>query len=316
MSAVTWVFGDDSFRVAEMIRVLPQRLKVETIDRLPDGASNAAVVQSVLGVSLLGGIKLIVSKDPQFLTSPSAPESIRFIESTLAAIPDGHYLLLVSSRSVDGRTKGAQLLKKLATVHELNSFKEWESGKVREWLTERVRSKGIVVSPDGIDLMIDTVGFETGILDQLVNTLAVYAGGSSKIDVSTVMAVLGARSGSIFRLTEALRANAHPVVVKELGALAEDGEDSVKILGIVAATLHQCLVTLEMMRQGKPFQDIGTVLERHPYSIQKGAAELKKHHTVERLSGMLVRLHALDLAFKSGQMAEAGMVPLIAGALK
>ncbi len=316
MSSVTWIYGDDLFRVAEFIRVLPQRLKVETVDRLPDGASNEALIQSVLGVSLFGGIKLIVAKDPHCLTSPSSPESSRFIETTFTSIPKGHYLLLVSSKSVDGRTKGAQLLKKLSTVHELTSFKEWESGKVREWLVDRARSKGVAVSPEGVDLMIDTVGFETGGLDQLLNTLAVYAGDGAKIDVPTVMAVLGARSGSIFRLTEALRANAHSIVVNELVALADDGEDAVKILGIVASTIHQCLVTLEMMQQSKSFQDIGTVLERHPYSIQKGAPDLKKYHTVAGLSGVLVRLQSLDLAFKSGQLAEIGMIPLIAGVLK
>lgn len=316
MTSLTWVYGDDVFRVGEFVRSLQHRFAVDVVDRMPDGVDNDTLAQSILGVSLLGGRKLIVAKDPACLTQASNPESVRFLESTASSVPPGHFLVFISTKSVDGRTKAAQFLKKRAETHEFATFKEWELGKAREWLMAQAKARGIGIASDAVDLILDTVGFETGVLDQLLGTLRVYAGGVSRLDVAMVTSVLGTRSGSIFRLTEALRVNLKVQVVTELVALDEDGEEPVKILGIVASTLHQCLVTLEMMGQGRSFQDIGSVLERHPYSIQKTAPELKRAHSVSGLLEMLARLHEIDLAFKSGELSESGMVPLIAAAVR
>lgn len=316
MSSVVWLQGDDAYRRAEFAQHHSLKLGVETVDRLPDGASNSLLAQSILGVSLLGDSKLVVAKDPQFLTSPSAPESIRFVETVVAHVPSGHYLLLISSKSVDGRTKAVQALKKCAQVHEFTAFKEWEFGKVREWVLSKVQSRKLSISPSAVDLVIDTIGFDTGLLDQTLETLAVYCLDVGKIEIASVVAVLGARCGSIFRLTEAMRVRKHLEVVKELVALEDEGEDPVKMIGIIGATLHSYLVTLEMLSTGHSFQEIGGVLERHPFSIQKGAPELKKHYTISQLTGMITQLHDLDYLFKSGQLSAKGMMPLMAGVLR
>ena len=133
MSSVVWVYGEDAYRASEFSKSYPRTLGVDTVDRLPDGVANVVLAQALLGVSLLGDKKLVIAKNPQFFLNPSSPESLQLIDDVIGRIPSGHYLLLITTKGGDGRTKGVQALKKVSKVHEFPSFKDWEYGKVREW---------------------------------------------------------------------------------------------------------------------------------------------------------------------------------------
>ena len=311
MASVTWAYGDDAFRVREFAKGLPSKLNVETVDHLPDGASNGSIMDAVLGVSLLGTTKLVVVRDPAFLSAVTSPDSLTMV-TQLASIPQGHYLLILSTKTVDGRTKLAQALKKVTEVHEFTSFKEWEGAKVREWLVGQLNGLQRHMPPAAMELLLDTVGKDIGVLQRTLDTLVTYAG-DSPITVDTVTAVVGARSGSFYRLTEALRVKDRKVIFQELLQLEAD-EDAVRILGTVSATMHQFIMTLELMRQGKTFQEIGGVLERHPFVIQKSVPDIKRHYTIETLAAIIHRLQSLDLGLKSGEISPSGAMALLAGA--
>lgn len=315
MSSVHWVYGDDGYQVMSFVREFSHSSSYETVDRLPDGASNEVVVQAVLGTSLFGEVKLVIAKDPQFLTQLAAPESLRVISDVLSSVPDGHTIVLVSTKVPDGRTKAVQALKKVAKVHEFLQFKDWEQGKVLDWFKSRIRAKHLSISPTALVLILESAGNDTGVLDQTLDLLNVYIGNPREIVVDDVVAVMGARSGSIFRLTEALRLRHHPSVIKELASLEDEGEDPVKILGIVGATLHQFWVTLSLLNEGQTFQEVGTLLERHPYIIQKSAPDIKRHYTVAELGNKILELQTLDHQFKSGQISASGMIPILGAIL-
>ena len=316
MGILHWLTGDDMFRLNNELKKLTHQSDYEFVDRLPDGASHEQLIQSVLGMSLLGGTKLIVAKDPQFLTQPGAPESLKCIDTICRNLPNEHSLVVVSTKSVDGRTKLAQILKKNAKVHEFSTFKEWEWAKIKEWTESQARSLGVPISDDVIDTLIAAVGTDTGKIAQVLDTLSVYGVGKSQVGLTELEAVMGRKVGSIFRLTEALRRNDLAVIAEELDALEKNNDEPVKLMGLVVSTLHAHWMTLLLMSDGGSFADIGSLLERHPYTIQKGFPELKRCHTVDGLGRKLLALSDIDIGFKSGRIAIDTVVPLMIAALQ
>ncbi len=304
--------GTDTHRMKTFLKTLPSTLGVEVVTPLMDGAGYRELVDALFGVSLLGSTNLIIVQDPQFLAQPTHEQSLDTVRQ-ISAIPSGHFLAIVSTKAVDGRTKVAQALKKVATVQSFDAFKEWEGAKFSEWVKGVASQLGIRFHPKALELVVETVGVDTGVARQLIDTVITYDPNQTEITVDTVIEVLGQRVGSYHRLTEALRRQDKVSIATEVFGLASD--DPAKVLGIVSATLHQFAIIRFLTEDGRSADEMAKVVERHPYSVKIAMPDLKRAYTLDGMTTILTRLSQLDIGFKSGQLSGDGMAALLVDCL-
>ena len=152
-----------------------------------------------------------------------------------------------------------QLIQPMATVEEFARLKPKEA---TEWLRGEVRRRGLHMTRNAAQTLVDRAGGDRGALTQAVDKLALYAG-DANVDETIVEAMVPpVRSATIFNLVDAVAERRLADAMRALDGVraSSDYRDEQGILRMIARTYRQIVIAREVLDHGGSNDEIKRVL--------------------------------------------------------
>ena len=252
ISAVYFVAGSDDAAVKKAASALAEKLApgadafglevidggVETVDAAVSQLQET--LQALATLPFLGGSKLVWLKSAAFLADSvtGGSESVLTLLEKLCDFIDsglpGGVTFLVSAVKPDKRRSAYKRLIKAGTT-ELHDkpdlgFRAGEE-EVISWTAQHIRSRGMKISREAIEVLATRVGLDSGQLNNELDKIETAFGLGHPIEARDIREVVSAtRESGIFDIGNAISARDLPLALETLQHLLEQGEKGVGIL--------------------------------------------------------------------------------------
>ena len=174
------------------------------------------------------------------------------LPDVLEQVPPTTVLVFVEDQLRRGNPM-LQLIEPLADAREFARLKPEEA---TEWLRGEVRRRGLHMTRNAAQTLVDRAGGDRGALTQAVDKLSLYAG-EANVDETIVEAMVPAtRSVSIFNLVDAVAERRLADAMRALDGVRADGEPEQRIIQMLARTYRQIVVAREVIDRGGSNEDI------------------------------------------------------------
>ena len=231
---------------------------VETVD--PSISRIRETTQALSTLPFLGGTKLVWLKSASFLADTVAGRSEAVIEElehlcdlVESGLPDG-VTFLMSAPAADKRRSAYKRLTKAGNTLLCDKpslgFGAGEE-EVVTWTAQQLRSRGIKISHDAVEMLAARIGLETVQLHSELDKLEVSLGTGHEITAKDIRELVPAtRESGIFDLGNAISARNLPLALETLEHLFHQGEKGVGILlaSIVPTTRNLLLAKSLLVR--------------------------------------------------------------------
>ncbi len=179
------------------------------------------------------------------------------VEAYLAAPAPDATLVLMAAKP-DKRRKPWKSLLAQAEVHEAAPKR---GRALRSHVEGELRRRGVQLSRDVLDLLIDEVGQDLRRLMGEVDKLEAWVEGRSEITVEDVSALLGQGLGQpLYLLSDAFQARDTPRTLELLERLLGEGEQGPLVVAALHRTLRQVRGAIALRNAGVPAAQIGARL--------------------------------------------------------
>ncbi|MYD74679.1 MAG: DNA polymerase III subunit delta [Chloroflexi bacterium] len=174
------------------------------------------------------------------------------LPEVLEQIPATTILIFVEDELRRGNPM-LQLIEPLADTREFARLKQEEA---LEWLRGEVRRRGLHLTRNAAQTLVERAGGDRGSLTQAVDKLSLYAG-DANVDETIVEAMVPAtRSVSIFNLVDAVAERRLADAMRALDGVRAEGEPEARIIQMLARTYRQIVVTREVIDRGGSNEEI------------------------------------------------------------
>jgi DNA polymerase III subunit delta len=210
--------------------------------------------------------------------------------------------LVLQAEKIDGRKKFFAEFKKRG---ELIEFKRPYENQLGPYVRDEVRAAGKKIDGAAADLLGYLVGNNLQELVSQIEKLCVYCGKKELIGIADVKAIVSdTKVENVFEFTDALGAKDLGQALRMLTSLLRDGEAPLRILGAVSRHYRQLWQVRELLDRKVPSGDLAKASGINPYFLKK-VTDQARNYKVSELKQVFERMLELDLAFKSGGMADA-----------
>ena len=154
------------------------------------------------------------------------------------------------------------------------SFEARKKDALDQAIREYLARCGKTISPDALQLIIDTLGAESAMLYQELEKLALYCGDRAGIRRDDAAAVLsGAEQHNVFQLVEAIGMGDTRASLQRLTALMESGMEPLPILGMISRQFRLLAVVRDALEQGGKTAEIMTMLKEFNKKVSRGKGD-------------------------------------------
>jgi len=298
---IIWLNGVDEARVSYRLAQLSESVSnTHDMDRLDANATLDELWHCLCTDSIFFKPKVVLIKNPWWLFGSLQDKDWNQLSETWGAFPSHHQLWVVSTKKVDMRLKGPSNLKKKSQYEEFTAFEEWDVAKARQWVLATLDSQlGLPILTEAKQVLADYVGTNVGAVYPIMDTLK-GLGVSAGIGISEILLVLGPKAGSLHALTTAIKQRHHANICANIQDLMRNGEDVIKLVATVGSTVE--LLLFVVSHPADSHDIIGKKLGRHPYFIKQTMQDVGNRYAVSELVSMMIDLHHLDMAIKSGRI--------------
>lgn len=128
------------------------------------------------------------------------------LDRTFSALPDASVLLLTTRNKPDGRLKSTKLLQKYGEIREFSLIPPWKEDLIAQQVKQAAFDRGVKLTPEGIDILVEAVGNDTRLLDSELKKLQLYADSTQQtLSAEVVARLVTANTQNSFKLAEAIR---------------------------------------------------------------------------------------------------------------
>jgi DNA polymerase-3 subunit delta len=173
-------WGDDDYRLQQAVKAL----RVKTLDPawesfnydvIPGDGANAAIqaLNQAMTPPFGPGQRLVWLQNTTL--GQRCPEDLLAeLERTLPKLPETTVLLLTSPNKPDGRSKFTKLFKKHGDLQEFATIPPWKTDAIRDQVEQIARERQLLLAPETIDLLAESVGNCTRQLHLELEKLALF----------------------------------------------------------------------------------------------------------------------------------------------
>jgi DNA polymerase-3 subunit delta len=226
----------------------------------------------------------------------------------------GVALILVAA-SVDKRKTAWKRVMERANVVPAEPLK---GAALRRYASELLRRRGLALSPEGVEELLERVGSDLRRLSGELDKLEAYAGPEKrKLGAEEVAAVTGrGMARPLYVLGDAFARRRGDEALPLLGELIDEGEEPLKLLGTLHRSLRQVRAVLALKQARVPRGELLARLRLPPNMAFKLDVLLQAAGawSEPRLRRAFVALERADCRIKSGGEARAAMVAAVAEA--
>lgn len=210
--------------------------------------------------------------------------------------------LVLQAEKIDGRKKFFAEFKKRG---ELVEFKRPYENQLGPYVRDEVRAAGKKIDGAAADLLGYLVGNNLQELVSQIEKLCVYCGKKELIGIADVKAIVSdTKVENVFEFTDALGDKDLGQALRMLTSLLRDGEAPLRILGAVSRHYRQIWQVRELLDRKVPSGELAKASGINPYFLKK-VTDQARNYKVSELKLVFERMLELDVAFKSGGMADA-----------
>jgi DNA polymerase-3 subunit delta len=201
--------------------------------------------------------------------------------------------LILISDTADHRTRIFKAIQKRGQCVELPTFRDYETGKIAAWITERMRSRDKQINQKLATEFVEAVGPEVGILASEVDKL-VLAMGDDSVVTDVHMTVVAGNPVCLRRLIDEGIVRRQPGRAQSLlqQTLASN-EHPLRILNFIIPRIRSLLLA-RLCPAGRRNPELATEVfgPMHPFRLKTLYEEAERFSAVELRSAM----HSLVLA--------------------
>ncbi len=154
-----------------------------------------------------------------------------------AAAPIAETCLVLTAGKLDGR-------RKIATVARKQGFAvdcaELDRRELPRWIEERTRARGHSIDPETADLLAEMAGPELGSVNDAIERLSLYVGGSAPITEDALSeCVVRVRAADTWAVVEAVRSRDLAGALRALSEAYDPRDRGLPLLGALAWSIRQ-----------------------------------------------------------------------------
>lgn len=185
------------------------------------------------------------------------------------------------------------------------------------WIRKRAKERGCTIEPRATMLLAHNIGTNLRQLDQEIQKLKIYRGGSGTITLEDVKTMVPYVQGAdvIFDMVDALGQRKPRVAMQHLHRLLDAGEQHpLQIFGMIVRQYRLLIQVRWLMEQGLTENQIVARLNLHPYVGQKMRSQAT-FFNLEQLRRAYDLLFESDLTIKTGRLTPEAALDLLVAEL-
>ena len=299
--SIIFVYGDEPFLIKEEIKKITTPYQSDQIDHLNNVFELTTLKKMLQSTGLFATSKLIVIKNPFFLSKKLLPKEEKELETLLKNHQNPDIKLLIySTEKLDQRKKFVSYLKKNTQTKQYHAFKDWEQNKIIQWIEYRLKQSQTTIEKEAVFALEQQT---TGSLEQCateINTLLTYIHPKKHITLQDIKLLSGNAKATTYQLTEELKTGHYAKIFNTTNTLMSNQEDPIRLLGLIIATYRLYYQILWLKSINKTDDQIAKQLRKNSYYIK--IISQKLNYTIKECANNLSILAKTDLTIKTGIM--------------
>ncbi|TVL99412.1 MAG: DNA polymerase III subunit delta [Candidatus Brocadia sp. WS118] len=303
-------YGDESFFVHEALSAVKAHVLkgsdpgIALIEFNGDEISGGMLFDELRTVPFFPGINKLVLVDE----ADDFVEKNRGILEKYLQTPASRAHLVLICNKWDKRTKLSTLVDKVGISIECKRLKE---NSLPGWVQTHARQYKKEITALATQKLVEDVGGNLAILDKHLEKLSVYVDGKTTIDERDVDALVGVdRDRTVFELTEAVAQRNVTLALKVLIQMLSHGEDSARIISLLAWQIKRLWRAKQLLQQGENEQKVASELQLIPFFAKRFFEQVKRYSEED-----LAKNHALlletDLKSKTSSLSTHLLLELL-----
>ena len=276
--------------------VLPPGMEPLNLDTLSSETAGAEIVTRCQTIPAFSPRRVVLLKETDRLRTEAWDALLAYLDA-----PSPTTCLIAVADKLEHGHRGLKRMEQVGKVlrFSLPRDEEGRQRQCQQWMRERARQQGKLLSPEAERLLLMLQGPDLLRLSQEVDKLCLAVGDRQQIDLEAVETLVGpGRVQGIFELTGAVSRRDLEGALSCLRSLLERGEDSLGILGMLARQLRLLVRAKELLAGSSPPAEISRLLGV-PRPFVSEILEGAKVSSLPRLEQGLIRLLDLDRRLKS-----------------
>ncbi|HHT9135622.1 MAG TPA: DNA polymerase III subunit delta [Candidatus Wunengus sp. YC60] len=227
--------------------------------------------------------KLVVVEDADEFVEKNRENLEKYIQT-----PASHASLVLVCDKWDKRMRLATLVDKVGVSIECKKLKDH---LLPNWIPTRAKHYKKNISSVAVQKLVEDVGNNLAIIDKHLEKLSIYLGEKATIDERDVDALVGVdRSRTVFELTDAVAQRNVAAGLKILSQMLTHGEDSVRIISLLAWQIKRLWRAKQILKQGGDEHKVTSELQIVPFFAKRFFEQVKLYTEED-----LMKKHALLL---------------------
>ena len=295
------VYGKEEYLVDQKVKELaPISINYDLeFDSLKDVLFDASMM------TLLGDKKHIVVNNPYFLSIAKEGDPVidtTMLEDYLNNINPNTVLVFkyYKDKLMESK-KITKLLKNKGVFYEFNKTNNLDIIKDR--------LDGFKIDKESINILLDRVGDNTGILINEIEKLKTYKYDSKEITKEDVLTINKYEEIDFFKFIDHIINKEKNLALNEYFSLLNQKEEPIKILIVIASKIRFMYQVKVLSEKGYTVNDIANQLETKTYPVQLAGVAAKKY-SKEKLLNTLINIGELDENIKTGKVVPASALEL------
>lgn len=295
------VYGKEEYLVDQKVKELaPTSINYDLeFDSLKDVLFDASMM------TLLGDKKYIVVNNPYFLSIAKEGDPVidtTMLEDYLNNINPNTVLIFkyYKDKLMESK-KITKLLKNKGVFYEFNKTNNLDIIKDR--------LDGFKIDKESINILLDRVGDNTGILINEIEKLKTYKYDLKEITKEDVLTINKYEEIDFFKFIDHIINKEKNLALNEYFSLLNQKEEPIKILIVIASKIRFMYQVKVLSEKGYTVNDIANQLETKTYPVQLAGVAAKKY-SKEKLLNTLINIGELDESIKTGKVVPASALEL------
>lgn len=296
------LYGLEEYLLKKEVKKIIEKEKIEDINISYYSMNNdklEVIIDDFQTYSFFSDKKLVVVEDSFVFTSKKGDieQKIELLDKYLNNYnPDTIIIFTVIDEKLDSRKKLFKIINKVGHIIECNSPKDLKPIVKEMFLNYNI-------SPKALELFIDRVGKNLGILNSEANKIMIYKDNDLNITEEDILNLTSKIivEEDLFKLVDyIIKKDKKDALIYYNGLLKLEMEPF-KIIVTLANKIRLIYQTKELFRLGHTENDIVTILKINPKQIYFLREPIRKYNS-EDLINILSKLADLDLNIKSGKI--------------
>lgn len=261
----------------------------------------SAIIEDALTPPFFSEYKMVVLKNPMFLTSQKhkeiSEEDVKmFLDYISKENPSTVFVIYHDQKNFDERKKVVKTLRKKAQFFEIDKLDHHQLFKTTH---QAIKARHCEIDDDALELFLSRMPNHLLEISQEVNKICLY---SSHITKETIDVMVAKQiEENVFELTKAILNKDMGKTIQIYKDLMMNNEEPIKLIVLIANSLRLLYQVKFLDRKGYNDHEIAKMLSLNPYRL-KYIRQDGKEYELQELLEKLDQLSQLDVQIKTGQI--------------